>query len=662
MKKRTVKFLISGMLILSLMLAVFNFSAFAQDANTLASGEWGDLSWTLDRSGNLTVSGEGPMNDFDAFLANSTAWDNHYKTIKSVTIESGVTSIGDNAFRVFEKLVSVKIPDSVTKIGEDAFYACKSIKNIELGGGVKTIEDEAFMHCESLENIILPSGLESIGKYAFYDAHSLKEIVIPDSVTSVGEYAFSGNNSLISASIGDGVTALEKHVFSGCTALREISLSENLVSIGEGSFAGCVALMSVTIPEGVESIGEEAFVGCDRLVEVINKSSLELTTGEKANGHVAYYALEVHDGESKLENVDGYVFYTCESGTYLIDYDGEGTALTLPADHNGNAYDIYSYAFAANVKIVSVVIPNSVKHIGNDAFHGCIALKSVTLPNDLTRIEERTFYACEGLTLLDLPDSLTYIGGGAFASCKKLEGLEIPDGVTEIGRTAFNACDSLKSITIPKGVTTIESYTFSYCISLDSIVIPSNVRYLGAGVFEGCTSLKVIYVDSKSVASSMRSNASSGRALDNVEVILFESSCDDADPFILDWYPEVERIHCEGGEYTSYSKHSHDWKNSQCSVCKITKCQDDAAHTYVTVATESTHFEECFCGDKKNESDHNDANADGLCDTCEYSIKKSDNGKAKSGGCKSVLAVGSASAVLFVSAGALLIMKKKKRR
>ena len=78
---------------------------------TLSTG----LTWTLDDHGNLVISGNGEIPEL-AFSAT--------EDIVTVTIETGVTSIGNGAFATCAKLASVTIPASVTSIGMDAFSGC----------------------------------------------------------------------------------------------------------------------------------------------------------------------------------------------------------------------------------------------------------------------------------------------------------------------------------------------------------------------------------------------------------------------------------------------------------------------------------------------------------------------------------------------------------
>ena len=84
-----------------------------------ASGTCGDnLTWTLTDDGTLTISGTGSMTGYSY---DEAPWYSKRSSIQSLIIESGVTSIGRNAFFDCTRLTSVTIPEGVTSIGTYAF-------------------------------------------------------------------------------------------------------------------------------------------------------------------------------------------------------------------------------------------------------------------------------------------------------------------------------------------------------------------------------------------------------------------------------------------------------------------------------------------------------------------------------------------------------------
>ncbi len=77
----------------------------------------------------------------------------YYRSLTSITIGDGVTSIGDYAFGVCDSLTSITIPDGVTSIGRSAFSNCSSLTSITIPESVTSIGERAFRFCDSLTRI-----------------------------------------------------------------------------------------------------------------------------------------------------------------------------------------------------------------------------------------------------------------------------------------------------------------------------------------------------------------------------------------------------------------------------------------------------------------------------------------------------------------------------
>ncbi len=128
----------------------------------------------------------------------------------------------------------------------------------------------------------------------------------------------------------------------------------------------------------------------------------------------------------------------------VIGYHGGYRNLTIPAEIDGKAVTrILPSAFAGNVNVVKVVIPDSVTEIGKEAFANCINLRTVTLPAGLETLPEGCFTGCTLLKNLTLPESLRLIDDFAFQNCIMLGRLRIPASVETIGHDAFMACENL---------------------------------------------------------------------------------------------------------------------------------------------------------------------------------------------------------------------------
>lgn len=160
----------------------------------LYSGVSANVSWTLDESGTLTLSGYGAMENYDS--RTTPFYNTPYKSlIKKIVIESGVTSIGSYAFYGLQSVTNVSIPATVTTVGDDAFAFCTALKSLYIPNSVKSI-GSASLSGTGLTILSLPADIEMIGKYAVTGCDDLESVVIPSGILSLGAKAFAYNESL----------------------------------------------------------------------------------------------------------------------------------------------------------------------------------------------------------------------------------------------------------------------------------------------------------------------------------------------------------------------------------------------------------------------------------------------------------------------------------
>lgn len=99
-----------------------------------------------------------------------------------------------------------------------------------------------------------------------------------------------------------------------------------------------------------------------------------------------------------------------------------------------------------------------------------------------------------------IPDSVKLIGEETFRFCTNIETVEFGTGIEEIGAHAFNGCDSLKEVKLSEGLTKLGIASFSMCSKLSSVSLPKSLLEIGDGNFLGCADNMVIISESGSVA------------------------------------------------------------------------------------------------------------------------------------------------------------------
>lgn len=384
-------------------------------------------------------------------------------TVAEIVIPYYVTSIERCAFYNCTALISVTGGDSVMSIGEYAFYNCTSLTNIVIGNRVTVIGDRAFFNCSSLTCVTIGANVKGIGESAFYNCCKLVEVINLSELQITAGKEFFGYVGFYAKEVHSGESRIVNkdgflfYTYNGTNYLLGYRGSEPILVLpndynGENyeiypyAFYQRTEIVSVTLPEGVTKIGDDAFRYCYKLVEVINRSELKILYGSSSHGYVGEYAIDIHKGESKIVDKDGFLFYAYDETKYLLGYNGTETEITLPNDYNGSSYSLYTNAFSGCKRLTSITLSDGVLSIGVDAFRSCTSLTSLTIGNNVESIGNYAFYDCSALSSVIIPDSVTGIGKQAFDNCIELTSVTIGSGVKRIGGDAFLNCIELENV------------------------------------------------------------------------------------------------------------------------------------------------------------------------------------------------------------------------
>ncbi len=407
-----------------------------------AEGHFGNLYWTLDNTGLLTISGTGKMEDYSIGLSPLYSYRG---SIKEVIINNGVTSVGNYFFADFMVLENVVVPSSVTSIGNGAFYNCLKIESINIPSNVIEIGNDAFYLCGSLKSIVVAADndnyisvdgvlytkdMSTLVKYP--GAINNSAFSVPNAVEIIENDAFYAAKYLTEVTLGENVEVIGKYAFHDCKELINISLSDSLITISSGAFYDCAKLTGVTIPDSVVTIGANAFTYCESLRTAIIGDGVT-SIGKNAFGYcMTLNKLVLGNG---LITIGNYAFYCCES-------------------------------------LQTVTIPASVTNIGSCAFGGsdteyyCRSLKSIDVEEGNVN-----YRSVDGV--LFTKDMTTLI---AYPAAKIDESYTVPEEVKIIPDYAFFGA-LLTSIELIN-VETIGEYAFGMFKTAFEIVIPECTKQI----------------------------------------------------------------------------------------------------------------------------------------------------------------------------------------
>ena len=444
------------------------------------------------------------------------------RELRSIALPQKLESIGDYAFSD-SGLNYISIPESVKTIGEGAFSRLYNLGGIsvegaspmfkvhneilydkdmtrllcspsyisansrELPSGIKKIDARAFSNSYNLNSIVLPEGLTTIGDEAFSGCSSLNSIYVPNSVTFIGKRAFS-SCGFTYFSIPSGVTEISEGMLSGCWGLNDVYMSDSVTKIGDSAFSGSPLSNNCRFPKSLKEIGNHAFSSCQLGGDVKFPDGLE-KIGERAfmycqNINQIYIPASV--------NSIGDAAFVCQN-IMRVNVDDENSVYT---DIDGALYnkEMTSVILYPAWKSGVLVLPDGIKRVENYAFNRS-RLSTIILPDGVTYIGENAFAECPELVSIRIPDTVTLMGNNVFSNNALLKSVGLPDGITQIPGNAFNNCAMLETVTLGKNVKTIKWSAFYNCQNLREVKVSSALEKIESNAFYQANNLATVYYE-----------------------------------------------------------------------------------------------------------------------------------------------------------------------
>ena len=431
-------------------------------------------------------------------------------SITNLTIDSCVTTIGDNAFQNCSRLEDVTIRNkgnistqafagsstqnpatyvvqNVGQIGESAFANCTSMTNLTIDTCVTTIGNTAFRNCYGLEEVIIKNK-GNIGTQAFKGSSTQNPATyLVQSVGQIGESAFANCTSMTNLTIDTCVTTIGNTAFQNCYGLEDVTIL-NKGDIGAQAFKGSSTQNPATYTiSNVGSIGESAFADCSKLQKARLGNQISSINQSAFSGCVLLDSITM---PNTISSLGASAFYNCAKLAY--------------AKLSNQLTSVGQSAFAGCSSLPELFIPKSVTSIGNGTFKGCSALSIVSFEDSSAPLSLGTnasnqglFYDCH-LDSLYIGRELNYPktasdGYSPFYRNSSLRSIVISDFPTKVETNEFYGCTKLYSVYIGNGVTSIGDYAFSGCSSIDYFSFGNQVQTIGAEAFSDCVAMTRLY-------------------------------------------------------------------------------------------------------------------------------------------------------------------------
>lgn len=386
---------------------------------------------------------------------------------------SDSTGYSYNSFAIVE--IVFEEGSTCTEIGAYAFYDHQKLKTLTIPSTVTTVGDRAFGHLISLETLVwgVANG-SGVSSTAFDSARSNNHteydpdtgyycdltVTIKNTVATLPVGLFGEQNyRVVSVTFENGSILTEAPNFGYMynSRLASLSLPASIKTIPEGAYRYCDALASVTLNEGLVEIGKEAFkaeYSLSLLTSLTLPSTLE-TIGERA----FYY--------SKITSLD-FPASLREIGKEAFAYS-ELTAAHLPAGATTLGDGVFAYS-----KVAAVTLPTEAFALPKNAFLDCKGITEIVIPDSVTSIPVGVFKGTN-ISKITVP-YLRFEGKDTYSrpyTTAHLSSLFTGDG------SAYYSL--LKEVTVTGNE--IPDQAFAYMYGLETVILAGDDVTVGFGIF-----------------------------------------------------------------------------------------------------------------------------------------------------------------------------------
>lgn len=404
----------------------------------------------------------------------------------------------------------------------------ESFDELERFVNVINIQPDAFSGCTNLTKINLRN-IEVIYRSAFANV-PLEGVLSLPRLTEFGPLGantgtfkgarFSKIEDLGQLSeIPDGYNSNVGGVFSHNEVLEEVVLPDTLTTIGSRTFYLDISLKRINIPDSVTTIYSYAFQETD-----LSETSARMLGVQRISGSA--FCKTKLGGELYLPSLTTFTslssnYHGAFAESMITKVTSLGSLAELPDGYNTNICG----TFGKCTELEEVVLPNTLKKIGQYTFYNCSKLKTCVIPESIETINYYAFYGCTSLSFDELNlANLTSLGQNAFygVKIKKLnlgKVTALPTGASGTSQY-YGDKNTLEEVIIPEGVTEIPALSFANYVNLSKCDLSKvtfiggsamhstaiteqylpNVETIDKNAFQNCTKLRLVDIGDKCTA------------------------------------------------------------------------------------------------------------------------------------------------------------------
>ncbi len=236
--------------------------------------------------------------------------------------------------------------------------------------------------------------------------------------------AYSGGRLPYTGLSSSGADALPAYSLTGLTSLTSLKLPAGLKSIDKGALSG-TGLTSITLPAGLENIGDYAFLRCNELTGVSIPASIK-SIGERAFAYCGKLATVTIAPNTSLPSLPEGMFEA--SGVKELNLK-DLAACT----------EIGPWALAECNGLVTLVLPENTRTIGQSALLGTSSIRTISIPTSTEYLADNAMANMQQLMELDASrlTDVPYLGENVWRNIEQKEvTLIAPDDLIEEFRDA----------------------------------------------------------------------------------------------------------------------------------------------------------------------------------------------------------------------------------